>query len=122
MTDTPKLIVGLGNYGNEYENTRHNAGWWLLDALAREYGAVDWAMQFPMLETGTLRGMLSGFGNVLVVDNGRPFREEVLRKGYESVFLDNFGGSFGHCTESGNRLLARNAARLLCDRLFGDEN
>ena len=40
MTDTPKLIVGLGNYGNEYENTRHNAGWWLLDALAREYGVT----------------------------------------------------------------------------------
>ena len=40
MADTPKLIVGLGNYGNEYENTRHNAGWWLLDALAREYGVT----------------------------------------------------------------------------------
>lgn len=37
MADTTKLIVGLGNYGNEYEDTRHNAGWWLLDELAREY-------------------------------------------------------------------------------------
>lgn len=34
---TTKLIVGLGNPGNEYENTRHNAGWWLLDQLARQY-------------------------------------------------------------------------------------
>ena len=32
-----KLIVGLGNPGTEYENTRHNAGWWLLDQLARQY-------------------------------------------------------------------------------------
>ncbi len=39
MADAIKLIVGLGNYGTEYENTRHNAGWWLLDELAREYGA-----------------------------------------------------------------------------------
>lgn len=29
------LIVGLGNIGEEYENTRHNIGFTILDALAR---------------------------------------------------------------------------------------
>ena len=34
-----RLIVGLGNIGPEYEDTRHNAGFWFADAVANDLGA-----------------------------------------------------------------------------------
>ena len=34
-----QLIVGLGNPGDKYTATRHNAGFWFLDLLARHYQA-----------------------------------------------------------------------------------
>jgi PTH1 family peptidyl-tRNA hydrolase len=35
-----KLVIGLGNPGAQYAQTRHNAGWWFVDALlAQHHGA-----------------------------------------------------------------------------------
>jgi len=33
-----RLLVGLGNPGREYERTRHNAGWWLVERFAVSCG------------------------------------------------------------------------------------
>ena len=45
---TPKkirMVAGLGNPGEEYENTRHNAGFKAIDELARQAGVTYWKNQ-----------------------------------------------------------------------------
>ena len=42
------LVAGLGNPGREYERTRHNAGWLVLDELARRHSG-SWRSKFSGL-------------------------------------------------------------------------
>ena len=44
-----KLLIGLGNPGNEYENSRHNAGRMLIDVLTSEFSIPNF--QFTKTES-----------------------------------------------------------------------
>lgn len=50
------LIVGLGNPGREYAQTRHNAGFWFVERLAERYGIN--------LKTDPKFNGISGRGNI----------------------------------------------------------
>ena len=52
-----KVILGLGNPGREYEQTRHNVGWWVLDHLADVWRLDGWRRDG---ETMTLGGTVLG--------------------------------------------------------------
>jgi PTH1 family peptidyl-tRNA hydrolase len=53
--DAIKVIVGLGNPGSEYSRTRHNAGFWFIDALAQSVRA-PWGLDKKIhAETAKIR-------------------------------------------------------------------
>ena len=58
-----KVILGLGNPGREYEHTRHNVGWWVLDRLADVWRLDGWRRDG---ETQTLSGTVAGHAVRLV--------------------------------------------------------
>jgi PTH1 family peptidyl-tRNA hydrolase len=42
-----KLIIGLGNPGEQYQNTRHNVGFLAIDSLAKRLDLSDWESDKP---------------------------------------------------------------------------
>ncbi len=47
-----KLILALGNPGDRYRDTRHNAGWWLADHLATRWSLGAFAQTGPEASVG----------------------------------------------------------------------
>ena len=51
-----KLVVGLGNPGRKYEQTRHNVGWWVVDHLADVWRFDSWRRDGDSLIADGRRG------------------------------------------------------------------
>lgn len=60
-----KVIVGLGNYGKEYERTRHNIGFMALDRIAADFGFESFRLE-KGFEAEISSGMIASEKTLLV--------------------------------------------------------
>jgi tetratricopeptide (TPR) repeat protein len=80
-------------------------------------------VQYPMRSIRTLKKIFQDDPlGIVFVDNEKTFKDSVRQEGERAYFVDMFGGDFGHCTEKGNRLLARNIGEAVIKEVFKQRN
>ncbi|MFA6017699.1 MAG: aminoacyl-tRNA hydrolase [Patescibacteria group bacterium] len=64
MEANTRFIVGLGNPGKDYERTRHNVGFMVVDAFVKSHG-LSWKHE-PVLRSMVAEGNIDGAKTILV--------------------------------------------------------
>ena len=84
-----------------------------LKAILDRRGIRLVAVQYPNRPVDPLRSMLDDADDVVFVDNEHIFREALRLLPYDTLFVDDFAGDFGHLTPAGNAILAGNVAQTM---------
>ncbi len=102
--------------GEANPRTLHNYGV-LSDVVLERVGRLV-AIQYPMRDLESLEALILPREGLVLVETREPFEEGVLREGYGTWFIDDYGGDFGHCTREGNRLIAEEVAEGIVEAFF----
>lgn len=78
-------------------------------------------IQYPLRPINILRDVFPQ-GGVTFVDNEGVFKEALEQGSYRDYFRDSFAGDFGHCTDKGNRLVAKNIALVILKEILSTPN
>jgi len=84
-----------------------------LQRLCRERGVLLICAQYPTRSLAPLRALFDDAQGVVFVDNEETFTTALRSMDYDSLFIDDYYGDFGHATHQGNRLLAENVAAAI---------
>ena len=73
-------------------------------------------MQYPVRSVLPLQEQLkneSYYDKITFISNEQNFKDALMKHNYDDLFIDQFAGDFGHCTESGNTMIAENVVNTL---------
>ncbi|MDD5102747.1 MAG: hypothetical protein PHH62_07195 [Endomicrobiaceae bacterium] len=75
-------------------------------------------MGYPTISIETFRNFFKNTklnDKIVFVSNENNFKEKLETMPYYELFVDNFGGTFGHCTNFGNQLIAENVGKKIIE-------
>ncbi len=80
-------------------------------------------MQYPVRNIKPLQNILKDtlyYDKITFLSNEEIFKKILKENNYGALFVDQFAGDFGHCTDYGNTLIAQNVAKTLTDLTKND--
>ena len=77
-----KLVAGLGNPGKEYEHTRHNMGFDVIDELARRWSVNIWKTDMKAEIASVVR-----FGEKILLVKPLTYKHGFERRGLPAVIM-----------------------------------
>lgn len=66
----------------------------------------------------TLKSIFPKNNELVFIDNEEIFKRALKAYDYDHIFIDRFGGDFGHCTDFGNQILAEQISETLLEDTF----
>ena len=73
-------------------------------------------MQYPVRSIKPLQEPLKNepyYDKLTFISNEKLFKDALIKKNYNEIFSDQFAADFGHCTNLGNTLIAKNVVNTL---------
>ena len=73
-------------------------------------------MQYPVRSIKSLQEQLKEeqyYKELTFISNEKIFKDALMEKKYYEIFVDQFAGDFGHCTNLGNTMIAENIVKTL---------
>ena len=98
------------------ENTKKNYNYIIQTIYRNNENSLVFSMQYPTLSIEKLKQDLKYspyYDKLIFISNEENFKQALQTHKTEEIFRDMFAGTFGHCTEFGNTLIAENVAETI---------
>jgi tetratricopeptide (TPR) repeat protein len=115
--------IRLGEKIQSSPGEKTSFNFWELPATQRNYlsiiaqiqlgHAIPMVMQYPRRPVAPLQKALQNESGIIYVENVQNFETALKTKKYEDLFIDKFGGDFGHFTIEGSDLIAGEIVRVI---------